>query len=53
MRVCKNCGSEVVKVQKGIDLETGKEVWLANNSIYLCTSCLDVSEDLDDLTVEE
>lgn len=53
MRVCKNCGGEVVKVQKGIDIDTGEEIWLTNNSIYLCSSCFDTAEDLDDLTVEE
>lgn len=53
MHICKNCGSEIVLVQRGFDIDTGKEIWLTNNSIYLCPSCLEVSEDLDDLTEEE
>ena len=51
---CPECGGEVVKIEKGKDLGTGEEVWIINNSVYLCLDCLSVFEDRDYLEwVEE
>lgn len=44
---CPNCDGDVVKIEKGKDLETGEEVWVINNSVYLCLECLSLFEDRD------
>lgn len=53
MRVCKNCGSEVYKIEKVLETETNEEFCLTNDTIYICLSCLETSNNLEDFTIEE
>lgn len=53
MRVCKNCGSEVYKIEKVSETETNEEFCLIDNDIYICLSCLETSNNLEDFTIEE
>lgn len=53
MRVCKNCGSEIYKIEKVLEIESNEEFHLTNDSIYICLSCLETSNNLDDFTMEE
>ena len=53
MRVCKNCGNEVYKIEKVLEIETNEEFYLLNDTIYICLSCLETSNDLEDFTIQE